>query len=151
MIDAGLNRIALADADIKEARAILQSALDGMTPDLAHEVGIALRAWVWKALTSRRSDQELTEWHGLFEQVRARLTPINAMAAERVAVLSELIYESIASADISDPELVLQRSHARKLLALLLTAPDLRRDRSWLEPQLGLPQANLTRMQAISS
>ncbi|HEV2553636.1 MAG TPA: hypothetical protein VGV17_07760 [Bosea sp. (in: a-proteobacteria)] len=141
-----LDRIALADVEIEEARSILQRALTQVSDKLAPSIGIALRAWVWKALTSRRSDTELEEWHGLFEQVRARLAAVDAKVSARIGVLSELIYESIAAADISDPKLVLQRSHTRQLLTLLTSDPNGRLERSHLKRKLGLQEANLTRV-----
>lgn len=141
-----LDRIALADVTSAEARAILQNVLGQPSADAWANVARSMRAWVWKALTSRRSDGELSDWHGLLYQLAARAAEVDQKLAARFEVLAELVHESIASADISDPKLVLQRSHARKALSLLAGAPDQRLERGELATQLGLQGENLTRI-----
>lgn len=141
-----LDRIASADVTVEEARSILQDVLKRKNAAQTKGVDRALRAWVWKTLTSRRSDPELEDWHGLFEQVRIRVADTDAECAARISILGELIYESIASGDISDPKLVLQRSHTREILELLVAASGGRLERSSLKESLGLQEANLTRV-----
>ncbi|WP_152016490.1 MULTISPECIES: hypothetical protein [unclassified Bosea (in: a-proteobacteria)] len=142
----GLDRIALADASAVEARAILQQALAQPSVDVFKKVASTMRAWAWKALTSRRSDSELADWHDLLRRLATRANDVDQKLAARFEMLAELIHESIASAEISDPKFVLQRSHTRKMLTLLAEAPDKRLERSELGTQLGLQQANLTRV-----
>lgn len=141
-----LDRIALGDAPIEEARRILQAALTGATTGSAEAIAASLRAWTWKALTSRRIDQELEGWYELLRRVAARLTDLDPRQATRVELLAELIHESIISADMSSADFVLQRSHTRAMLALVASAHDGRMDREQIGNRLSLQQANLTRV-----
>lgn len=118
----GLDRIAMGDAVVAEAASILQSALQD--PKNALAIVVALRAWTWKALTNRRQDRALVDWHGLIERVGARLQAVDPKFAAQAEILSQLVYESIASSDISDVNFVLQRSHVRQGLAILSGAKD---------------------------
>lgn len=118
----GLDRIAMGDAVVAEAASILQSALQD--PKNALSIVVALRAWTWKALTNRRQDRALVDWHGLIERVGTRLQAVDPKFAAQAEILSQLVYESIASSDISDVNFVLQRSHVRQGLAILSGAKD---------------------------
>ena len=142
-----LTRIALADASATEARQIIQGLLKAdASPDSYGKIATALRAWIWKTLTSRRHDGELADWHDMLRRLARRASDFDQGMAARFQILSELIHESIVSPDIADPKSVLQRSHVRKALEHLAVADDGRMERSDLGSALSLQQANLTRI-----
>jgi len=142
-----LTRIALADANATEARQIIQGLLKAdASPEAYGKIATALRAWIWKTLTSRRHDGELADWHDMLRRLARRARDFDQGMAARFQILSELVHESIVSPDVADPKSVLQRSHVRKALEQLAVAADGRMERSDLGSVLLLQQANLTRI-----
>lgn len=142
-----LTRIALADANATEARQIIQSLLRADASSEAYgKIATALRAWIWKTLTSRRHDSELANWHDMLRRLSVSVRGTDQNLATRFQLLSELVHESIVSPEIADPKSVLRRSHVRKALELLTVADDGRMERSDLGIALSLQQANLTRI-----
>ncbi|CAO4170372.1 MarR family transcriptional regulator [Methylorubrum aminovorans] len=144
--DATLDDIALGDVDPAQARAALSKAFGGSDPKVAQRVYTALRAWVWKAIDGRRRDPELREWFDVLRRAAAFLRTKDTTLADRVAVLHELVQESIAVSERLPSQEVLQRRHVREVLAMLVVAPDGRLDRAEIGRRLGLKQGNLTRV-----
>lgn len=144
--DATLDGIALGDVDPAQALAALSKAFGGSEPNAVHRAYAALRAWVWKALDGRRRDPELREWFDVLRRVAAFLRPKHPLLAERVAVLHELVHESIAVSERLPTEETLQRRHVREVLSMLDMAPGNRLDRSEIGRRLGLKQGNLSRV-----
>jgi DNA-binding MarR family transcriptional regulator len=133
-------------ASAAHARTTLAAMLRDADESVANAVYTALRAWVWKTLDGRRRDSELREWYALLESVEVRLGTRFPQHAHRIQVLSQLIDESIAVAESISAEQVLERDHVRTILRILATAPGGTVERAAIGVQLGLKQANLTRV-----
>ena len=144
--DATLDDIALGDVGPAQARVALSKAFGDKDPKAAGRAYAVLRAWVWKALDGRRRDAELREWFDVLKRAAAFLRTRDVALAERVAVLHELIHESIVVAERLPMKAVLQRRHVRDVLAMLVLAPVGRLDRAEVGRRLGLKQGNLTRV-----
>lgn len=107
----------------------------------------ALRAWTWRSLTERRFDQELRGWWELMRTTSAWLRHADqAECAERVSALTDLVYESIQVAEHETVEAILDRVHVRQALR---AASSGWRPRQELRDQLGLKEANLSRLLAL--
>jgi hypothetical protein len=67
------------------------------TPDLLRDAYLALRAWVWKALDQRRRDPDLRAWNDILGAAATLMAQHGQPSlGERMAVLHELLSESIA-------------------------------------------------------
>lgn len=144
---AHLESVEQGTATAAEARQAIAAILRDATKAGVATVYTALRAWVWKALDSRRRDDaELREWYSLLEGVEGRLSGEFGEHANRIQVLYELISESIAVAETVSTEQVLKREHVCAVLALLLSSPAGKLDRTDIGGRLALKQANLTRV-----
>ena len=141
-----LDDIALGDASPAEARAALSEALKQPTPKTLQRIYTALRAWTWKALDGHRRDSDLREWFDILKRTGAYLAEGHQAYAQRLQVLHELVYESISVAEARPVDKVLSRQHVKNVLALLYAAPQGRLNRMQIGKQLGLRQANLTRI-----
>jgi hypothetical protein len=146
-----LTEIALGDARPSEALVALGRALAGQSPDSAQDVYTALRAWVWKALDARRRDPELKDWYDIIRRTQTFLADTQAVHAERLKVLAELLFESITISETLVIGDVLKRRHIRDLLTLLSAAPEGRMERVDIGKGLRLKQANLSRILNLAS
>lgn len=142
----GLSRIALNHATSFEARVILQSALEDDSAERMEEICQALRSWTWKVLVERRDDPGMVDWHEILRRVAGRIQERHPLRAAALDMLSQLVHESIASADISTPALVLQRSQNRRILGMLDIAPGGLLPMGELERELSIPSTNVTRL-----
>ena len=127
------------------ATRLVRDVLGSQSPEAGERVYRALRAWTWKALTTRRYDAEVRAWR---ELVRASAAAVRSTREEAVAVklsvLSDLLYESIAFAEHEPVSSILQRAHVRQILLRLSAHHPASRER--LASALGLKDANLSRV-----
>lgn len=113
-----LHAIATGRATIEEAASALEAILASEVK--AEKIYGALRDWTWKALHSRRLDDELIEWLNLIKGVKVRLSREDEDGTRaRLDVLAELVAESIRyAANVSDDELA-NYSHVQEILRLV--------------------------------
>jgi DNA-binding transcriptional ArsR family regulator len=146
---ATLESIKSGQASIEEARKAVERALVASDHETAENIYGALRGWTWKALTSRRFDDDLRSWHDLIRGASARMRRRHDSQADRLRVLSELIYESVQFANANPAAEVLKRSHVREILSLLRRSPLGEITREELLTATSLKQANLSRVLSI--
>lgn len=140
-----LEDIAQGEASPDEARELIAETLSEPTAARCREVYSALRAWVWKAINSRRRDDGLREWFDLLRRTRACMQEADANTAERLSVLHELVYESISVSEILPASEVKGRPYMRKLLRTLICDAGGSLDRAEVGRRLGLSHAMLLR------
>lgn len=144
--DAKLADVALGELGPASALAVVSAVLGSANPNANQRVYTALRAWVWKALDRRRRDAELRDWYDVLRRVESYWSSEDKSLAQSVAVLSELIQESITVSERFSVEDVVQRRHVREILKLLTDAHKERLERAAIGEKLGLKQGNLTRV-----
>lgn len=140
-----LDDIAQGEASSAEAREVIAKALSEPTAARYREVYSALRAWAWKAINSRRRDDELREWFDLLRRTRASVQEADPNTAERLGVLHELVYESISVSEILPTSEVKERRYVRELLRMLASDAGGSLDRAEVSRRLGLSHAMLLR------
>ena len=144
---AALERIETGDVDVTEARTLLQRALaKRRDDDAASEVFSSLRSWTGRMLRSSASGDDLRAWHALFKATAAQFRGPLRDWCLRIDVLADLVHERVGMAEARAPADVLDRRHVRRILELVVAAPNGRIDRAQLGRLLGLEQANLTRV-----
>lgn len=111
-------RLDLSENAPDEARVLIKEALQ-QEPTATRKIYAALAHKVWSLLIERRLDDEIRDWHGLLQTVRANIRPSDDAAAERVTALSDLLRESISLAETSPAREVAQRPRARAILDYL--------------------------------
>lgn len=141
-----LDDITGGEISIDDVRAVVADAIENFDEDTASDLYYALRSWTWKALDNRRRDAELRGWHDLLKRIESYLSEIDSRISAQIAVLHELLFESIGVAETLRPEKVLERSHAERMVQLLLKQPGGIIARSQLIQVLGVKQANLSRV-----
>jgi DNA-binding MarR family transcriptional regulator len=138
-----LAALAAADLAPSAATAAVRGVLKA-NPEAGEEIYRALRAWCWKALTSRRFDSELRAWHDLLLKTASALEARRQPAAAKLGVLGDLLYESIQFGEHEPVGEVLQRVHVRKILTFLDGRAEV--ERRALVQATGLKSANLSRI-----
>lgn len=103
------------------ARSAIQAVLEA-EPKGTRKVYAALARKVWSLLVERRFDDELRDWHELIHGVKSHIRAADAVAAERLAALADLLRESISLAQTSPACAVAARPRARRILEVLETA-----------------------------
>lgn len=143
---AGLNSIARAEASPAEARETLLAILGQPSEALLQDAYLALRAFVWKVLDQRRRDPGLREWDDILCAAATLMAQHGQPAlAERLTALHELLSESIAVGETFAVQDVTRRQHVAEVLEFLASRGG-EASRSAIGGQLGLGQANLTRV-----
>lgn len=143
-----LELIAGGGIDAAEARGILNALPREIQLDGARRLFVALRAWTWKALDQKRRDPELREWHDVIKRAQVRTKGFDRIAAQ-LQVLLDLVHESIVVAIRRPVSDVLKRRNAKAILVLLRDAPEGRLTKQALMIQLGLKDANLSRLMNV--
>ena len=146
MTTATLDDVELGEATAGEARTAIASVLRDGSPRAAERIYVALRAWVWKALNGRRRDAELRLWIDVMKRAEAYLEDAHPATAGRIAVLHELVRESVAVADALPVDRLTRKRHVTDILQALQDAPDGRMHRAALRERTGLKDSNLTRL-----
>ncbi|MEG8021339.1 hypothetical protein [Sphingomonas aerolata] len=88
-------------------------------PRATRRVYSALARKVWSLLVERRFDAEIRDWHALLHGVKVHIRSSDAVAAERLTALADLLRESISLAETSPAREVATRPRARRILELL--------------------------------
>jgi len=132
-----------------EARAIVERCAPNWTETDGGDVVDVFRSWAWQALDARRRDDELKQWHDLLRQLVSHFR--GTAASEKLEVLRDLVYQSIAVAAPFPVSKVLNKKHVRELLQILRSAHSGRLDRKSIGSKLGLEQANLARVLTLAS
>ncbi|PWW02201.1 hypothetical protein DFR52_102869 [Hoeflea marina] len=138
----------IADGDLTPAAALML-VRNALTSAGAAHVYAALRDLVWKKLIGRDFGSELGEWHSALAQTEALLREqMQPSVADKVLVLAELLAASARHAKLHPQDEILQRKHVRAILALL-ARNDNSAPRSMIARELGLADANLSRVLGI--
>ncbi|MCJ8510219.1 hypothetical protein MUU53_20240 [Rhizobium lemnae] len=146
-----LDKIATGEISVTLAAELIKSTMEELTETKAQKVYTVLRAWVWKALNERRRDSELRKWHALINQTSSYLEEDYSPHAERIRVLYELVYESIAVAEVYPFAELVQRSHVKEILIYLYRSPNRSLPRQALQERLGLKEQNMSRVLTMLS
>ncbi|MEW6122976.1 MAG: hypothetical protein AB1698_10220 [Pseudomonadota bacterium] len=155
-MSGSLEALARDEADASAARTAIWSRLD--TVEGCREAYAALSRWAWRVMVEHRVDDELRAWHRLLGDVAARMasvapsetpTPTRlepAAAAERIRALADLVRLSVEASDAADLTTLMGRTHVPELLRLLAKTPDAALPRETIKAELGLGNANLSRV-----
>lgn len=95
-----LEEVALGELSADEAHKAIRPLLLELDERNAQRIYSVLRTWVWKALNSRRRDDELRDWYDLLQNLASYIGNDYKAQAERIRVLYELIYESISVSEV---------------------------------------------------
>lgn len=110
----------------------------------------AFARWIWHALTERRLDADLRNWHGLILDTASRAKRGgNAALSERLWALTDMLQVSIAMSGRPTDKSVLGRAHVPRILELLQSSPNHELCRSELLKMSGLQGANLSRLLSL--
>ncbi|MCV0387867.1 MAG: hypothetical protein K5821_15975 [Nitrobacter sp.] len=102
----------------KESRHAIEALL-ASEPKASRKIYAALAHKVWSLLVERRFDDEIRDWHDLINGARARIRATDAVSAERLTALADLLRESISLAQTSPAHTVANRPRARSILDML--------------------------------
>lgn len=90
-----LARMDFRNSTADEARVIIKEALEA-NPRATRIAYAALAQKTWLLLTKGATEDEFRDWQNLCEGVRAFIRESDAVAAERLRALSDLLRESIS-------------------------------------------------------
>ena len=150
--------LARDEADVETARDAIWQALDVENGHVG--VYAALCRWTWRIMLERRLDDELRSWHRLLLDAaghmvgqakvrppakgRVRLDPV--AASERIRALADLVRMSVEAAAASVLRDFTARAHVVQILQLLASHDGPHLDRDQIKAELGLRDANLSRV-----
>ncbi len=141
----------IRQGDVVAAQAweLLVPVVDTEDQVLAASICDVLRSWTWKALDRRRRDSALREWIDLLNRVEAFFADRFAHLAAKIELLTELLHESLAVAELASPEDLLRRKHVASILTLLRRCEGEWVERVQLMGELDLRPANMTRLMTL--
>lgn len=144
-----LDVISHSDVTAADAQRLIAIALsEKPSPDArtVQKISTVLRDWVWHALNERRRDPELRSWYKLIQRQSSYLQDFHATEAERLRLLSELVYTSISVEQTIRPMDIIRRSHVLAILEMLHEQPDGTLGRAAINAELKIRDANLSRV-----
>lgn len=146
-----LQSIALGDASAAAAQKVIGDTLRSNEAGAAGRVYDALRAFVLLMLIERRgADDDLPAWAELFRRTRAALKKTNAVEAEWLRPLSDLVGDAIGFAESYRIEEIVRRAHVREILCTLRDHEDARGvtvvSRDELKRRTKLKDSNLSKV-----
>ncbi|MCZ4267464.1 helix-turn-helix domain-containing protein [Rhodobacteraceae bacterium G21628-S1] len=156
-----LESIARGEIDAVTARSEIDRHIE-VTRDFAKLYSVLLR-WTWLALSERRTDDDLRQWHRLILDVSARagqgkclsasaqsgLGGTSAHLTERLRALSDMIRVSIGMQMRPDKARLLTRAHVPAILQALYDRQNEAVARFDLLQAVELKTANLSRILAL--
>lgn len=140
-----LNRIQAGDATPSEARKAIRALLAQPTAERSALLYAALRGWTWKALMTRRLDEDLSEWFSVLRSTSAQLRRLDAEHSHYVSSLSHLIDDTLRYAASSARTKILGRSHVGEILEIVRRNNG-RCERAKIEAEAGLGSARLSQL-----
>jgi predicted transcriptional regulator len=146
MTNLALERIETGEASPKEARATISDILKEGSSKSYQKLYGALGSWLWKAIDSRRRDDELREWFDIFRRTSAAIADTEPAYAERLHAFYDLLQTSITTSKMMSVEDVLKREHVRNVIRLLGAAEGRPTEKSVIARHVGLKPSNLTRV-----
>ena len=142
-----LARLEVGGLDAKAARQLVAEILASRTDsEVAGEIYASFRAWVGRILRNSAAGDDLRAWYNVLKSVGAQFRGDLEEWAIRLSVLGELLFERAGMADSTDQDAILSRRHTRAIINELFAAAGGRLARADQRTQLGLEQANLTRV-----
>lgn len=132
----------LGDSTPEQAREAIKTLLAN-EPAATRKVYAGLAHKVWTLLIDRRVDDEVRDWHALVNRVKASIRGKDAVAAEWLVPLADLLRESISFAETSPAREMTRRPNMRRVLDLL-HAEGGYVERQAMLSSLGLGSSNLT-------
>lgn len=143
--NAALHRIRTGEATSQEARLTIRDliAKDGAGASAA--LYTALRGWTWKALQSRRFDDELSEWFRVMRATAAVLAKTDDVTSRYIQALAHLVEESIRYGESHTRNRLIGRSHVGDILEIVRRHNG-RIDREALEAETGLGKSRLSQL-----
>src|SRR5665213_487868 len=106
-----LHRIQIGRAKPEEARKALRQCLASDDPTMPDHVYTALRGWTWKTLNGRRLDKGLHDWFSIMRSAESVAGRSHPQLAMQIAVLSDLVQESIRTAERSTQDSLIRLEH----------------------------------------
>lgn len=141
----GLEQISRGEKSPSEATAEIKAAIAEGTADAV--ICAALTTFVWRALTERRRDVELREWHRVTldaeHALYQRSGSNETVTSGRLESLADLIRISIHMSDGPSRDGFTPRYHEKEAYDFLLKADDYV-DRDLIQKELSLQTANLS-------
>jgi hypothetical protein len=143
----GLEQISRGEKSPSEATAEIKAAIADGTADAV--ICAALTTFVWRALTERRRDLELREWHRVTlnaeHAIYLRSGSHETVYSGRLKSLADLIRISIQMSDGPSRDGFTPRYHEKEVYDFLLKTDDYV-DRDIIQKALGLQTGNLSRV-----
>lgn len=140
----GLHALAMGDSSLEEGAAAVRDALRSSSTKDRGALLFALRAWVFRALRTRRKRSDFEGWIELFSRVSAQF---EGLPATKIEAYLELLQMASARGEADAGVDLLKGKHARAVLATLRAAGG-RMMKTEMLGRLGLKQANLTYVMA---
>ena len=142
-----LEDIAIGEVPLTIASATIAKLLERLDDRTAHALFEALQSWTWKTLDARRRDDDLIGWTDVVARVASFLASDWGALAVKLEGYVDLLHTSVMVAATSETRSPLERKHVRTILLNLAGAGG-RMRRTELRDQVGLKEANLSRVMA---
>lgn len=140
-----LNRIRTGEATPKEARAVIRDLVAAADPAGFPALYAALRGWTWKAMQTRRFDEELSDWFQVLKGASTATARLDVQISHHLQVLSHLVDDSLRYAATHHAEQLLTRSHVGEILSLV-SHHNGRIQRDRLTEAMGLTDSRLSQL-----
>lgn len=140
-----LEDISLGEANLDDASRTVEALLGAVDDRKAHELFDALRSWVWKALDTRRRDEDLLAWVEMFGKTASFLEDEWPYLGLKLEAYADLIQMSVMRAGARRGRDLLRMKHVRDVLEAIQKTHGVRQ-RKTLRTALGVSDPNLVRI-----